>query len=820
MARWTWLRVATVVVTVALSLSDAHAHKKGRSAKTPAPTDTTLSDRDQRLQNYQVFGFAPDPTKEKRVVKALAKAKPTTTAKSKKKSKKKKTKSKDEADEAPDGTYNCGQDGGAVLTTCTMGKTQELCILSTDQDGKCTAQFIQARNDGGTTGQKLVAIEDFKEPLSIQIIPDKFDVVSLNDLDRGIVLVNQVVPNGTTTFQITKSRVKGYPTRDFEKLTLPATLQTLDLSANSMEVFNPNEWVNQTTNLTRLVLKNNQLQDLANVVFPTTLTSLILADNIFKGFKNVAAFPAALETLELGHNYLTNLSTLPLQQSKGLLVLNLAENKFATLQAADVKTLPPSLRTLIFANNNISSVEPNLTWPANLESLDLSNNNLRSIAALTTLPPKLKKLLLNDNPVQSFVIPLALFDKLNAIETVTFATMPAAFLCPTDAPKATTTHKTNTIQVCVQGLKDGAASSTLPIVLGAVGGAVCLAAFAVYAYRRHTDGRRHEKPCNAVLMDERHLDELDYDDRRAVARGGIVMGRRHDGSHGSTDESVGSSVVGGSCADYPRALAQHAMLRSFAIPCDAIVDLSPYVGDTSRGQLQSGRHVLLKPLLTDHDMDILELHAALPHPKIVTFVGVTWDISGTLSLVTEYMPRGNLRGFLENAAAPVPLPTKLMLAIDVAEALTFLHFLREPLVHLHVTYAMVFLEHDGLHDEWSAKLRLPLDGGIAFADAPWTAPEVVRGDRATPAADIYSFGVLLAFLDQDFLPHPIIVEEDGDVTTGDNMQLLPTFTSHGHMLPLGLRCIADDPAARPSAMDVVYALKNILHQVRAIVVDE
>ncbi|RLO08126.1 hypothetical protein DYB28_002498 [Aphanomyces astaci] len=125
-------------------------------------------------------------------------------------------------------------------------------------------------------------------------------------------------------------------------------------------------------------------------------------------------------------------------------------------------------------------------------------------------------------------------------------------------------------------------------------------------------------------------------------------------------------------------------------------------GDTSIGALGSQR-VVVKPLFSDHPVDVLTMYTAVAHPKIVSLMGETWGISGSLSIVMPFYGRGCLRSVLV-AVRLGPLsgsPVKLRLAIDAAEILMFHHFLRHPFVHLNVSASAVYV-----NDHWTAALRL------------------------------------------------------------------------------------------------------------------
>ncbi len=72
----------------------------------------------------------------------------------------------------------------------------------------------------------------------------------------------------------------------------------------------------------------------------------------------------------------------------------------------------------------------------------------------------------------------------------------------------------------------------------------------------------------------------------------------------------------------------------------------------------------------------------LRHPKIIDFIGATWTSGFDLSAVTEFMDGGDVRTLLENQKIQLTWPAqKVNLAIDVAEALAYMHNLQPRLFH-------------------------------------------------------------------------------------------------------------------------------------------
>ncbi|RLN61755.1 hypothetical protein BBJ29_001372 [Phytophthora kernoviae] len=110
--------------------------------------------------------------------------------------------------------------------------------------------------------------------------------------------------------------------------------------------------------------------------------------------------------------------------------------------------------------------------------------------------------------------------------------------------------------------------------------------------------------------------------------------------------------------------------------------------------LFNGQQVAIKMLLPEsrksvkHVNDFLaevKLMATMDHPCIVQFVGVAWDSLTDLCVVSEYMEGGDLRALLslyEDQGYDLGFDrTKVIIALHVAHALTYLHSLDPPVLH-------------------------------------------------------------------------------------------------------------------------------------------
>ena len=144
--------------------------------------------------------------------------------------------------------------------------------------------------------------------------------------------------------------------------------------------------------------------------------------------------------------------------------------------------------------------------------------------------------------------------------------------------------------------------------------------------------------------------------------------------------------------------------------------------------------------------------AALNHPAIVALHDVGMQ-DGTAYVVTELLDGETLRDRLERDGA-LPLRRLLGLAVQVAQGLGAAH--TRGIVHRDVKPENIFLLADGrvkLLDFGIARQVPPADAvnetvlvtrpGIIMGTFGYLAPEVIRGEPATPQSDIFAFGIVL-----------------------------------------------------------------------------
>ncbi|ETV97607.1 TKL protein kinase [Aphanomyces invadans] len=254
-------------------------------------------------------------------------------------------------------------------------------------------------------------------------------------------------------------------------------------------------------------------------------------------------------------------------------------------------------------------------------------------------------------------------------------------------------------------------------------------------------------------------------------------------------------------------------------------------GEVWLGQCQ-GNYVAIKQILEERKNDAKEIEcfvaeiklmAIFHHPNIVDFRGFSWNpTDGNMCALTEYMKHGDLFVYLQrNKASLAWKHEKVGIAIDIAQALVYLHSLNPKVIHRDLKSKNVLLD-----DNFTAKLS---DFGISrlrqleetmtagVGTALWAAPEVFLAKKYNDRADVYSLGVVLSELDTCAIPYADqAVGKNGKldgmavVKLVTQQQAKPSFSPScpEEVRALAYRCLDYEPDNRPSAAEVVEILKN------------
>ncbi|KAF0699720.1 Aste57867_9734 [Aphanomyces stellatus] len=224
-------------------------------------------------------------------------------------------------------------------------------------------------------------------------------------------------------------------------------------------------------------------------------------------------------------------------------------------------------------------------------------------------------------------------------------------------------------------------------------------------------------------------------------------------------------------------------------------------------------------------VDEISLLARVRGPCILHVVGAAWHPSDPASLhaVLEYMDLGDLASFLDRTPPTAfPFDHKLHCALNLARALAHLHSL--DVLHRDLTSHNVLLDSTcgtKLADFGVARTYVQgqndamLSGGRGTYR--WMAPEMLLSHEYDASVYVFSLGVVLTELETHREPYSELTGKTNEPL--DDSAVLG-LVLHGHQRPtfteacppwfkaLAMVCMEQDPAARPTAYDVIQVLER------------
>lgn len=496
--------------------------------------------------------------------------------------------------------------------------------------------------------------------------------------------------------------------------------------------------------------------------------------------------------------------------------------KIAWLENLDLKDalsnpdfFPPSLTNLTLVNCNVGDDQTDfLKQLTVLQRLDMENNRLTKLPAGLFASTRLEYVNMKGNTLADLRVSQK--DFLTIANFAEFDVDVASTSCTTGTQQVahglnfcvTTASNGGSNQNSVDSAASETASSNKILLIGVIGGCVVVVILLFLIVRKRSTQAKDDafvKHTNSVFEDT-----LSFD-------------------HSSHEQSVSS------------ALLNDPIIITHRIPYNDI-KIATCISRGGFGLVYSGtfnrRRVAIKKIRSDINADIKQIEmflkeiclmASLSHPRIVEFIGVSWDSLRNLCAVTEFMERGDLRDVLQSAKARNTRLTwdghKSHIAMHVAEALTYLHSLTPKVIHRDLKSKNILIDND-----MSAKLS---DFGVSrerrveethmtagIGTAFWIAPEVLLGMDYDERADIFSFGVVLSEIDTDDYPY---WNEKNPASGGKQQEnvilrmvatgaLQPEFskTCPLEILDIAQACLNMDPDLRPTAAQLVYLLQQVI----------
>ncbi|XP_068447439.1 serine/threonine-protein kinase TNNI3K isoform X3 [Clinocottus analis] len=140
----------------------------------------------------------------------------------------------------------------------------------------------------------------------------------------------------------------------------------------------------------------------------------------------------------------------------------------------------------------------------------------------------------------------------------------------------------------------------------------------------------------------------------------------------------------------------------------------------------------------------------LNHPCIIQFMGACLDDPSQFAIVTQYVSGGSLFSLLHEQKRLIDLQSKLIIAIDVAKGMEYLHNLTQPIIHRDLNSHNILLYEDGhavVADFGESRFLKSVDEDNMTkqpGNLRWMAPEVfTQCTRYSVKADMFSYALCL-----------------------------------------------------------------------------
>ncbi|KAG2613250.1 hypothetical protein PVAP13_4KG346200 [Panicum virgatum] len=211
--------------------------------------------------------------------------------------------------------------------------------------------------------------------------------------------------------------------------------------------------------------------------------------------------------------------------------------------------------------------------------------------------------------------------------------------------------------------------------------------------------------------------------------------------------------------------------------------------------------------------------ADLHHPNVVAFYGVVLDgPGGSIATVTEYMVNGSLRTALLKNAKSLDRRKRLIIAMDTAFGMEYLH--SKNIVHFDLKSDNLLVN---LRDPQrpickvgdlglsKVKCQTLISGGVR-GTLPWMAPELLNGSSSlvSEKVDVFSFGIVLWELltgEEPYadLHYGVII---GGIVSNTLRPQVPD-SCDPEWRSLMEQCWSTEPSERPSFTEIANRLRSM-----------
>ncbi|CAL0301285.1 unnamed protein product [Lupinus luteus] len=215
--------------------------------------------------------------------------------------------------------------------------------------------------------------------------------------------------------------------------------------------------------------------------------------------------------------------------------------------------------------------------------------------------------------------------------------------------------------------------------------------------------------------------------------------------------------------------------------------------------------------------DELALFQKIRHPNVVQFLGAVTQ-SSPMMIVTEYLPKGDLRAFLKRKGALKP-STAVRFALDIARGVGYLHENKpSPIIHRDLEPSNILRDDSGhlkVADLGVSKLLAVKEyRPLTCRDTSYryVAPEVFKQEEYDTKVDVFSFALILQEMIEGC--QPFSAKKDEEVPKIYAAKERPPFRAPSKHYAHGLKelieeCWNENPSKRPTFRQIITRLESI-----------
>ena len=216
------------------------------------------------------------------------------------------------------------------------------------------------------------------------------------------------------------------------------------------------------------------------------------------------------------------------------------------------------------------------------------------------------------------------------------------------------------------------------------------------------------------------------------------------------------------------------------------------------------------------------------HPNVLRLIGY-YETDSFFNIVTEFLPWGNLSGLIHTKKIQFPIKRKLMVAIEIAKVMNYLHSRKRPVLHRDLKSENILIDKSlriklcdfGISkmsdiDEVEEELQSPININKqtkTIGTVSWMSPEFINDKISSKKSDVYSFGILFwEILTRDKLYPDLQPIQIAYGVANNNLRPPIPKNMNKKAASLMKRCWEEDPDKRPWYKEILERLLEIQNE--------